>query len=136
MRVCHQPPFGTYSALDPVCIRLVSGSVGRVPSRNHELPLHAELERTQEEIAIYDALLTALGDPHATLDVLLESEDADDARSRLQDGFGFTEIQARAVLDLQFRRTIPLERRRLIERQEELKAQLAHLEGLQSREQG
>ena len=106
-----------------------------MPSRNHELPLHAELERTREETSLYDAIAVAVRDPHAILDVLLQAEGPEEARSLLQARFGFTEIQARAVLDLQFFRVSQVARKRIEDHREELVAHRAYLENLQSDEQ-
>src|SRR3954453_13125859 len=89
-------------------------------SRDDELPLALEVQRTEEELHIYDGLVIAMRDPHAMLDALLHGEDPDDAGLALQERFDLDGIQARAVLDIQLRRATARDRRRIEDRRREL----------------
>jgi DNA gyrase subunit A len=82
----------------------------------------SELEQLEEEISIYEALIRALEEPHETLDLLLAAADADEAMDALQTRFGFTSLQAHAVVDLQFRRSTLRDRRLAVQHLEELRA--------------
>lgn len=56
------------------------------------------------------ALSEALEDPQAFLAVILASEDREAAMAALQDRYGWDEVQAMAVLDMQFRRATRADR--------------------------
>jgi DNA gyrase/topoisomerase IV subunit A len=101
-------------------------------SRNEELPLAVEIRNTEGQLHVYDGLMAAMRDPRAMLDVLLEAEDIDAARSELRTRLGIDELQANAVLDLQFRRATKLERGKIEERRDEIVAHLEFLRGLRS----
>jgi DNA gyrase/topoisomerase IV subunit A len=52
----------------------------------------------------------AANDAHGTLDAMLGASDPDTAGRALQQRYGFTELQATAVMDMQFRRVTALDR--------------------------
>jgi DNA gyrase subunit A len=54
----------------------------------------------------------------------------DTARKNLMRKFGFTDMQATAILDMQLRRLAALERKKLEDEEKELKARIKYLEGL------
>lgn len=101
--------------------------------RNEEIPLAIEIQRTEEEIHIYEGLAIALHDAHAVLDVVLESEDPDSAEIALRDRLGLDGVQVRAVMDLQFRRGTQRDRERIGDRRRELTEHLAYLRDLDRR---
>jgi DNA gyrase subunit A len=84
----------------------------------------------RSKLHLYDGLVAALNDPIAMLEVLLRAEDPDDARLGLGNRFGLDHIQARAVLDMQFRRATKLDRTRIREQRKDLAEQLDYLRGL------
>ena len=56
------------------------------------------------------ALSEALEDPQALLAVILDSEDREAAMAALQERYGWDEVQAMTVLDMQFRRATRADR--------------------------
>jgi DNA gyrase/topoisomerase IV subunit A len=99
-------------------------------SRDEDLPLEVEIAQIEARLEIYDAITVLERDPRAVLEVLLDAGDSDVAVVQLRERFGWTEIQALAVLDLQFRRATRRERRHLEETRQELVEHLTHLRGL------
>jgi len=101
-----------------------------MPSRNEEPPLAVEVEQTRDIHRLYEALVTMMQHPHAVLDVLLQADDPDSATTALRERFGFDEVQAQAVMDLQFRRATARDRREIEDRHREISEQLALLQRL------
>ena len=95
-----------------------------------DLPLPEDIQRSEEQLALYDGLVAALNDPIAMLEVLLRAEDPDDARLCLGNRFGLDHIQATAVLDMQFQRATKLDQTRFREQREDLAERLDYLRGL------
>jgi len=94
-------------------------------------PLDDQVRRAQDRLDILDGLVRALEDPHALLDLLLRTDDAEAARQTLQNEFGLTEIQAMAALDLQFRRVPARELQKIIADRDEVAAVVAQLTSAQ-----
>ena len=80
------------------------------PSRDS---VQQDLDMTRQQAHIYEAIVAASADAHAVLDVLLEAADPDDARSTLRERYGFSEVQASAVLDVQLRRLTSSDRQKI-----------------------
>jgi DNA gyrase subunit A len=99
-------------------------------SRNTGLSLPDEIRSTEEQLRIYEALVLALHQPVATLDLLLNAEDAEEARKRLSARFGLDVVQATAVMEIQFRRATRLDRANITQRRDELSEHLEYLRGL------
>src|SRR3954454_14075916 len=95
--------------------------------RSGDEELALELQRTEEELHMYDGLARAMRDPHTILDAMLQAEDPGVARGALRERLDLAEVPAMGVLDLQFRRATRRERRRIEERRQELADRLAHL---------
>ena len=57
----------------------------------------------------YRALAFATNDAHGTLDVMLSASNPDVDRRALQQQYGLTEVQALAVMDMQFRRVTEMD---------------------------
>lgn len=89
-----------------------------------------ELEKRRARLHIVEGLLKALDILDEVIDTIRRSHTADTARNNLMKKFGFTEVQATAILDMQLRRLAALERRRLAEEEKELKQRIKYLEGL------
>ncbi len=98
--------------------------------RYTELSLAEEVELTKDQLHVLDGLVVAAQDPRAVLDLILDSDDVEVAAELLRERLGLTEIQARAVLDMQFRRATRVDRNKVIERRDELGDQLSYLRGL------
>ena len=95
--------------------------------RDPELSADVELRDTQGQLQIYEAIAVATRDAHGALDAVLRASDADTARRALQDRYGFTELQATAVMDVQFRRVTAIDRERIEQRHQELAARVTAL---------
>ena len=78
----------------------------------------------RQELMILDPLLRAMDRRDEVLQIIEDSEDADEARHRVAQLLGVEELGARAVLDMQFRRLTRDQRRALATRAEELRAML------------
>ena len=98
-----------------------------MPPRNEEQTLAVDVELTRDSLRLYEALVTMMQQPHAFLDVLLQADDPDAAKTALRERFGFDDVQASAVMDLQFRRATARDRHRIEDRRRELSEQLAAL---------
>ena len=96
--------------------------------RDPELSADDELRSLQYQLQVYEALAVAIGDAHAALDAMLEASDPEAARQELERRYGFTEMQATAVMEMQFRRVTALEGQKIEQRRHELAARVAVLE--------
>lgn len=67
-------------------------------------PLTERIRQVEDRLHVLSALAAALEDPLATLALVAAAPDEDAALGSLQERFGFDRLQARAVVDLQFRR--------------------------------
>ncbi len=89
-----------------------------------------ELNKAQARAHIVEGLLIALDHMDAIIRTIRESPNVETARSRLMERFGLTEVQARAILDMQLRRLTGLERQKLEDEYAELLKTISYLEGL------
>ena len=89
-----------------------------------------ERERAKYRAHIVEGLLTALDHLDEVIDTIRRSRTADTALTNLMHKFKLTELQARAILDLQLRRLAALERRRIEEEHAGLLKRIKELEGL------
>jgi len=89
-----------------------------------------ELQRAKHRAHILEGLQIALDHLDEVIDTIRRSRTADTAQQNLQRKFKLTEIQARAILDLQLRRLAALERRKIEDEYAETQKQIKHLEAL------
>ena len=89
-----------------------------------------ELAKRKARLHIVEGLLKALDILDEVIATIRRSRTADTARANLMKKFGFSEVQATAILDMQLRRLAALERKRLVDEEKELKARIKYLEGL------
>ena len=92
-----------------------------------EEPVYVRLQRMEEQLHIYDGLARALAEPRRVLDIVPQAEDADRAAAALQEQLGLDPLQARAVMDLQFRRATVVDRRKIEDLRREVMDQIASL---------
>lgn len=89
-----------------------------------------ELGKARARAHILEGLLKAL----ATLDDIIETirraDDADDALAKLVGRFSLTELQARAILDMQLRRLSALERQKIEDEYKQVRDRIEYLEDL------
>jgi DNA gyrase subunit A len=93
-----------------------------------ELTADVELRNAVYQLQVYEAIAVAAGDAHGTLDAILGASDPDAARLVLRQRYGFTELQAVAVMDLQLRRVTAIDREKIELRRQELAARVMVLE--------
>ena len=85
------------------------------------------LRRAEERLHILQGLLTAIDALDAVIALIRRSPTTDQARSGLMDLLGVDEAQAEAILSLQLRRLAALERLKIQQEAEELRARVADL---------
>ncbi|MCC6675127.1 MAG: DNA gyrase subunit A [Thermomicrobiales bacterium] len=89
-----------------------------------------ELERARRRAHILEGLLKALDSIDEIIATIRASSTTEDARSNLIGTFGFTEIQANAILDMRLARLAGLERKKIEDEYKEVMATIAELEAL------
>ncbi len=72
-----------------------------------------ELEQAEKRAHILEGLLKALDHIDEVIALIRASNTPDEAREGLMEQFGFTEIQARAILEMRLQRLVGLEREKL-----------------------
>jgi DNA gyrase subunit A len=86
-----------------------------------------ELEQAEAERHIIDGLLVALKHIDEVIKIIKGSKDRAQARAKLEDRFGLSEIQADAILNMRLAKLTALEQSQLKARLAELKAIIAEL---------
>jgi DNA gyrase subunit A len=89
-----------------------------------------QLDKARARAHILDGLLIALANLDAVIKTIRESDDVDEARTRLIENFKLSELQAQAILDMQLRRLAALERQKIEEEHRALMDRIAYLEDL------
>jgi DNA gyrase subunit A len=89
-----------------------------------------ELEKRQARLHIVQGLLKALDVIDQVIDTIRRSRTSETAETNLIRKFGFTQLQAQAILSMQLRRLAALERRKLADEEKELKARISYLKSL------
>jgi DNA gyrase/topoisomerase IV subunit A len=87
-----------------------------------------DLRMARQQVHIHDAIVTAANDAHAVLDILLDAADPDAARQALRERYGFSDVQASAVLDVQLARVTASQRQRIEQHLHEATARVTALE--------
>ncbi|MFB5085434.1 DNA gyrase C-terminal beta-propeller domain-containing protein, partial [Symbiobacterium thermophilum] len=85
-----------------------------------------DLQKALDRAHILEGLLKALDIIDEVINTIRSSPTTDEARSRLMSNFGFTEVQAQHILDMQLRRLTALEREKLQEEYDELQDRIAY----------
>ncbi|MBT9583002.1 DNA gyrase subunit A [bacterium] len=88
------------------------------------------LDKALKRAHIVEGLLKALDHIEEIIALIRGSADPAEARSGLQNRFGFSEVQAQAILDMRLQRLTGLERDKLQNEHQELMAEIAYLRGL------
>jgi DNA gyrase subunit A len=89
-----------------------------------------ELTRAQARAHVLEGLRIALDNLDAVIRTIRAAESAEVARGALIENFNLSEIQARAILDMQLRQLANLERQRILDELETVQAKIAYLEDL------
>ncbi|MBI4494029.1 MAG: DNA gyrase subunit A, partial [Chloroflexi bacterium] len=89
-----------------------------------------ELEKARARAHVVEGLKIALDNLDAVIRTIRESPSAEESLKRLMERFKLTDIQARAILDMQLRRLAGLERQQILDEYRELLKTITHLEDL------
>ncbi len=89
-----------------------------------------DLRKAQERDHILEGLIKALDQLDAVIETIRRSDDVETARTNLMRGFGLSEAQAQAILDMQLRRLAALERQKILDEHQELQERIAYLQDL------
>jgi len=89
-----------------------------------------QLRQAERRAHVLEGYLKALDNLDAIIALIRGAADTDEARTGLIDQFGFTEIQAQAILDLRLRALTALERKRVEDEYADLQEQIAELRSI------
>ena len=93
-----------------------------------------ELRKAEARAHILEGLKKALDNLDAVISLIRKSKSAPEARDALMDRFKFSELQARAILEMQLQKLTGLERQKLIDEYKEVIQRIAELEEILSNE--
>jgi DNA gyrase subunit A len=86
-----------------------------------------DLNKNKAQAHILEGLKIALDHIDEIIKIIRASKNSDDARSSLMERFGFTDVQAQAILDMQLRRLAALERQKIEDEYNAVMATIADL---------
>ncbi len=89
-----------------------------------------DLAKAEHRAHILEGLLKALDSIDEIIATIRSSATPEEARDRLQEGFGFTDVQAQAILDMRLQRLTGLEREKIVAEYEELMARIERLRSI------
>ena len=89
-----------------------------------------DLRKAQDRAHILEGLRIAVDNLDAIIHTIRDSKDANEAMPRLMNGFNLDEIQAKAILDMQFRRLTGLEREKIESEYQDLLIKIADLQDI------
>ncbi|MBV8714314.1 MAG: DNA gyrase subunit A [Chloroflexi bacterium] len=89
-----------------------------------------ELDKARQRAHVLEGLVIALDHLDAVIQTIRSAESREAARPQLMTNFGLSEVQARAILEMQLGQLANLERQRILEEYEEIKKRVAYLEDL------
>lgn len=89
-----------------------------------------ELDQAEKRAHILEGLVKALDHIDEVIALIRGSRTPDEAREGLMEKFGFSELQAKAILDMRLQRLVGLERERLKEEYDELMKQIEYYKKL------
>ncbi|MBL8991704.1 MAG: DNA gyrase subunit A, partial [Spirochaetia bacterium] len=89
-----------------------------------------DLARAEERAHIVEGLIKAVQNIDEVVKIIRASESVEDAQERLIKRFAFSELQAKAILDMRLSRLVALEIQKLEEEYEALKKTIAELKDL------
>jgi len=91
-----------------------------------------DLKKAQDRAHILEGLRIAVDNLDAIIHTIRDSRDPNEAIPRLMEGFGLDEIQAKAILDMQFRRLTGLEREKIENEYQDLLIKIADFQDILS----
>ena len=87
-----------------------------------------DLNRARERAHILEGLVIALDNLDAVIKLIRAAPDPQSARDGLMSGFGLSQPQAQAILDMRLQRLTGLERDKITDEYQEIKRTITHLE--------
>lgn len=94
-----------------------------------------DLEEAQARAHILEGLLKALDHIDRIIELIRGSKDSAEARAALIEEFAFSEIQANAILDMQLRRLVGLEREKLQAEYDQLQLTIADFQDILAKDE-
>jgi DNA gyrase subunit A len=92
-----------------------------------------DLRRARDRAHVVEGLSIALDRLDEVIATIRAASSVEEARTSLVSGFGLSEVQANAILDMQLRRLTSLERQKLLDELAELRTRIADLEDIITR---
>lgn len=89
-----------------------------------------DLRKAEERAHILEGLLIAIDNIDETIALIRGSKTVDEARAKLIERFGLSEIQAQAILDMRLQRLTGLERQKVKDELEELRAKIIEFKAI------
>ena len=89
-----------------------------------------DLNKCEERAHILEGLLKALEHIDEIIKIIRNSDDGDEAKSRLIEAFGFTDVQAQAIVDMRLRALTGLERHKIESEYKELEEKIAYYKSI------
>ena len=89
-----------------------------------------DLKKAQAREHLLEGYVIALDDIDKVIAIIRGADDTEEARNGLMQAFGLTEIQANAILDMQLRRLVRLEREQILAELEEVRATIRDLQDI------
>ena len=108
----------------------IKGLVSNFVFHRHEVVLRRtqfELKKAEERAHILEGYLKALDHLDEVIALIRSSQTPDEAKNGLMEKFDFSEIQAKAILEMRLQKLTGLEREKIKEEYDELMALIAHL---------
>ena len=93
------------------------------------------LEKAKERLHILEGLVKALDNIDLVISIIRGSKTADEARKGLREKLKLTIVQADSILEMRLRRLTALERQKIIDERDQLKAEIKEYEKLLKSEQ-
>ena len=87
-----------------------------------------DLKKDKDQLHIYQGLLLAQDNIDEVVDIIKASKTQDEAKNRLIERFGFTEIQTKSILDMRLSRLVGLEKETIISNIQHLEEEIAKFE--------
>ncbi|MFO7999332.1 MAG: DNA gyrase subunit A, partial [Bacteroidales bacterium] len=112
----------------PVMLNL-KDILGHFVDHRHDVVIRRtqyELREAEKRAHILEGLLIALDNLDEVISLIRASQTPDEAKAGLIERFSFTEVQAKAILDMRLQRLTGLERNRLKEEYEELLRKISY----------
>ncbi|WP_419786226.1 DNA gyrase subunit A [Pseudodesulfovibrio sp.] len=94
-----------------------------------------DLEKCEKRVHILEGLRIALDNIDEVVKLIRASKSPDDARTALMDRFGFSEIQAKAILDMRLQKLTGLEHDKLLEELAELLKKIEYFRSILENEE-